>query len=186
MRIIGGKFRGRRFDPGKSFRSRPTTDFSRESLFDILENRINWEETIALDLFAGTGSISFEMISRGCKQVTCVENDFVHCRFIREVAQKLGIGNLTILKADVFHFVSKNSGPYDLIFADPPYTMKDFQRVAGLVLGSGLLKEGGVFILEHSKANSFKDLPEFRELRKYGSVHFSFFIKQAGNQSDLL
>jgi len=178
MRIVGGKYRGRQFHPGKSFKSRPTTDFSKESLFDILENRISWEETSALDLFAGTGSISLELISRGCKSVIAVEQDFVHCRFIRETAETLGIQNLAVIRDDAFHYLLRKKGPFDLIFADPPYTMNDFQSVAGKVLQSGLLKEGGLFILEHSKANRFEELPEFQELRKYGSVHFSFFKKE--------
>jgi 16S rRNA (guanine966-N2)-methyltransferase len=175
MRIVGGTFKGRQFHPGKSFRSRPTTDFGKEGLFDILENSINWDETAALDLFSGTGSISFELISRGCGHVTAVENDFVHCRFIRETAATLGINNLNVIKTDVFRFMLGKPGAWDLVFADPPYTMKDFGSIAGKILASGIVKEGGLFILEHSKENSFKELPEFLELRKYGRVHFSFF-----------
>jgi 16S rRNA (guanine966-N2)-methyltransferase len=175
MRIVGGTFRGRQFHPGKSFRSRPTTDFSKEGLFDILENHINWPETEALDLFSGTGSISFELVSRGCRRVTAVESDFVHCRFIRETAATLGISNLNLIKTDVFRFMLGKPGAWDLVFADPPYTMKDFGSVAGIILASGIVKEGGLFILEHSKEHHFNHLPEFQELRKYGSVHFSFF-----------
>jgi 16S rRNA (guanine966-N2)-methyltransferase len=177
MRIVGGIFKGRTFHPGKSFRSRPTTDFGKEGLFDILENTVNWEETSALDLFAGTGSISFELVSRGCGHVTAVENDFVHCRFIRETAATLGISNLNVIKTDVFRFMLGKPGAWELVFADPPYTMKDFGSVASKILASGIIKEGGLFILEHSKTHSFKELPEFLEIRKYGSVHFSFFRK---------
>jgi 16S rRNA (guanine966-N2)-methyltransferase len=177
MRIVGGTFKGRHFRPGKSFRSRPTTDFSKESLFNILENWINWDETAALDLFSGTGSISFELVSRGCRHVTAVEKDFVHCRFIRETAATLGISNLTLIKTDVFRFLIGKPGSYDLVFADPPYTMKDFESIAARVLQSGVVKDGGLFILEHSKEHKFKDHPEFLELRKYGSVHLSFFRK---------
>lgn len=175
MRIVGGIFKGRQFHPGKSFRSRPTTDFSKESLFNILENSINWEETTALDLFAGTGSISFELVSRGCLHVTSVEKDFVHARFIRETAEILEINNLRLVQGDVFRFLWSCTGQFDLIFADPPYTMRDFGTTALKVLSSGLLKTGGLFILEHSKEHSFNHLPEFTELRRYGSVHFSFF-----------
>jgi 16S rRNA (guanine966-N2)-methyltransferase len=175
MRIVGGTFRGRTFHPGKSFQSRPTTDFAKEGLFDILENRIDWEETSALDLFSGTGSISFELISRGCKHVTAVEKDFVHGRFIRETAATLGIDNLSLIRTDAFRFLIGKPGSWDLVFADPPYTMTDFGSVAAKILSSGVVKKGGLFILEHSKSNSFKELPEFLELRKYGSVHFSFF-----------
>jgi 16S rRNA (guanine(966)-N(2))-methyltransferase RsmD len=175
MRIVGGKFSGRQFHPGKSFRSRPTTDFSKESLFNILENRIAWEETSALDLFAGTGSISFELVSRGCRHVTAVEKDFVHCHFIRKTAGKLNISNLNLIQGDVFRFLSGNKSLYDLVFADPPYTMKNFETVPLKVLGSGILKKGGLFILEHSKEHHFSNVTGFRELRKYGSVNFSFF-----------
>jgi 16S rRNA (guanine966-N2)-methyltransferase len=177
MRIVGGKYKGRIFNPGKSFRSRPTTDFSKESLFNILENRISWEETDALDLFSGTGSISFELVSRGCRRVTSVEKDFRHCRFIRETAGNLGIGNISVVKDKAFHFLSVSHESYDLVFADPPFTMVNFQETADKVMKSDALKSGGLFILEHSKANSFNHLPEFLEIRKYGSVHFSFFRK---------
>jgi 16S rRNA (guanine(966)-N(2))-methyltransferase RsmD len=175
MRIVGGIFKGRQFHPGKSFRSRPTTDFSKESLFNILENHTDWENISALDLFAGTGSISFELISRGCRQVTAVEKDFVHCRFIRNTADTLGINNFRLIQGDVFQFLRSSSEACDLIFADPPYTMKHFGETATKVLESVILKEGGIFILEHSKEYNFDHLPEFTELRKYGSVHFSFF-----------
>ena len=178
MRIISGKYKGRLFHPGKSFRARPTTDFSKESLFNILENRIDWEKTAVLDLFAGTGSISFEMISRGCIHATAVEKDGIHCRFIRETASALGIQNLAVIKENVFRFLSGSTGSFDLVFADPPYDMREFQSVAAKILGSKVLKEGGLFILEHSKNNDFRDLPEFLELRRYGSVHFSFFTKK--------
>jgi len=179
MRIVGGTYKGRQFHPGKSFRSRPTTDFSKESLFNILENRINWEETSALDLFAGTGSISFELISRGCRRVTGIEKDKVHCRFIRETVETLGINNFHLVQGDVFHFIRNKPSSFDLVFADPPYTMKNFQTTAEKILGSGILREGGLFILEHSKENQFDHLPDFLELRRYGSVHFSFFRKAA-------
>jgi len=189
MRIVGGTYKGRQFHPGKSFRSRPTTDFSKESLFNILENRINWEETSALDLFAGTGSISFELISRGCHRVTGIEKDKVHSRFIRDTSETLGITNFHLVQGDVFHFIRNKPASFDLIFADPPYTMKDFGTVAEKILGSGILREGGLFILEHSKENQFDHLPDFLEIRRYGSVHFSFFRKavpEAAKGTDLI
>lgn len=177
MRIVGGKYKGRIFNPGKSFRSRPTTDFGKESLFNILENRITWEETDTLDLFSGTGSISFEFVSRGCRRVIAVELDFVHCRFIRKTAETLGIQNLTVIRNDVFHYLSRGKSSFDLVFADPPHTLANFQEIAGKVLKSDVLKPGGLFILEHPKAFSFVHLPGFFEIRKYGSIHFSFFRK---------
>lgn len=183
MRIVGGEFKGRQFHPGKSFRSRPTTDFSKESLFNILENHIDWQETSALDLFAGTGSISFELVSRGCRHVTAVENDFVHCRFIRETAVTLGISNLSLIQGEVFRFLTGNKSHFDLVFADPPYTMKGFETVPLKILGSGILNQGGLFILEHSKDHQFSHLPDFTELRRYGSVHFSFFTRNSCEDS---
>lgn len=184
MRIVGGKYRGRQFHPGKDFRSRPTTDFSKESLFDILENRINWEEAEALDLFAGTGSISFELVSRGCRQVTAVEKDFVHCRFIRKVISELGASNLKLIQDDVFRILARSGGAFDLVFADPPYDLPWFNQVAERVLQSGLLKPGGLFVLEHPKAFRFNHLPGFLEMRHYGSVHFSFFVPAALTEPD--
>ena len=175
MRIVGGIYKGRQFHPGKEFRSRPTTDFSKESLFDILENRIHCEETDALDLFSGTGSISFELISRGCRQVTAVEKDFVHCRFIRKVTGELDITHLRLIHDDAFRFMMRTSQTYDLVFADPPYDMPGFDHIAEKILQSGVTKPGGLFILEHPKKYRFQELPGFLEMRHYGSVHFSFF-----------
>ncbi len=174
MRIVGGKYKGRQFVPGKAFRSRPTTDFSKESLFDILENRIDWEETDALDLFSGTGSISFELASRGCRTVTAVEKDFVHCRFIRKVTEELGITNLRLIQDDAFRVMMRTSQTYDLVFADPPYDMPGFDNIAEKILQSGITKPGGLLIFEHPKKYRFQELPGFLEMRHYGSVHFSF------------
>ncbi len=177
MRIISGKFKGRHFTPGKSFRSRPTTDFSKESLFDILENRIDWEITDALDLFSGTGSISFELVSRGCRNVTSVEKDFVHCRFIRKVTSELTITNLRLVEDDVFRFLARTREGFELVFADPPYDIPGFEQIAEKILQSGVLKPEGLFVLEHPKNYRFQHLPGFLEMRHYGSVHFSFFKK---------
>jgi 16S rRNA (guanine966-N2)-methyltransferase len=175
MRIVGGLYKGRIFSPGKSFKARPTTDFAKENLFNILENRINWEETTALDLFSGTGSISYELVSRGCKQVTAVEINFQHCKFISEVKSILKISNLQIIRDDSFHFIQKSKQQYDLIFADPPFDMKNFTELPGKVLSANILQPDGLLIVEHNKYHSFDNLPEFFELRKYGSVNFSFF-----------
>ncbi|MFZ5430753.1 MAG: RsmD family RNA methyltransferase [Bacteroidota bacterium] len=175
MRIVGGKFKGRIFNPGKSFKARPTTDFAKENLFNILENRIDWESTDALDLFSGTGSISYELISRGCRRVTSVEMIFRHYRFIGEVKALLEIGNLNIVRDNVFEFIEKHQDQYDLIFADPPFDLKNLGEVPGRILASGLLRPGGLLIVEHGRNNQFSNLPGFREIRSYGSVCFSFF-----------
>lgn len=175
MRIVGGIYKGRVFNPGKQFKARPTTDFAKENLFNILENRINWEEIDALDLFSGTGSISYELVSRGCREVTSVEINHRHCKYIAEVKSMLNIENLKLVRDDAFHFIQKSKNGYDLIFADPPYDLKNFDDVPIKILSSGILKNQGIFILEHGKNQIFEHLPGFTEIRVYGSVHFSFF-----------
>ncbi len=175
MRIVGGKYRGRLFNPGKSFNARPTTDMAKESLFNILQNQVDFESIKVLDLFSGTGSISFEFASRGCLDITSVELNFRHHQFIKEVIEKIGETHIKAIKANAFQFVGKTDQTYDLVFADPPYDHKQFNEVPNLVLSSGILKPGGLFILEHSKNYDFSGYPQFAELRSYGSVHFSFF-----------
>ncbi|MBN2805162.1 MAG: 16S rRNA (guanine(966)-N(2))-methyltransferase RsmD [Prolixibacteraceae bacterium] len=177
MRIIGGKYRGRMFNPGKQFTARPTTDFARESLFNILNNRIDFEETKTLDLFSGTGSISFEFISRGCTNLTLIELDFKHVQFIKSVLKELD-EVVKVYRADAFKFIESEKNSYDLIFADPPYDHPRFKEVPQLVLKGNLLSPGGLFVLEHSKYHDFSTFPGFQELRRYGSVHFSFFGKE--------
>jgi 16S rRNA (guanine(966)-N(2))-methyltransferase RsmD len=169
------------FHPPKNIQARPTTDFARENLFNILENRIDFEGTQALDLFAGTGSISFELVSRGCQQVTAVEKVFNHVRFIRKVINELQMDNLKVIKKDVFQFLKKTSGPYDLIFADPPYQMKGIEEIPGIIFRQGLLKKNGWLILEHSAHLNGLDDTYLSEQRKYGTVHFSFFSRPSKN-----
>lgn len=177
MRIVSGKYRGRRFSPPSNFKARPTTDFAKENLFNILNNEIDWEETTALDLFGGTGSISFELASRECKHVTCVEKNPIHAAFIEKVKDQLKVTNLRIFKMDVFKYLEHNKDQFDLIFADPPYDMKNFEEVPRLVFEKNILKEGGIFIMEHSKDYDFSDYPLFVQKRTYGSVNFSIFHK---------
>ncbi len=177
MRIVGGEYKGRLFNPGKSFKARPTTDMAKESLFNILQNQVDFESIKVLDLFSGTGSISFEFASRGCTDITSVEVNFQHHRFIKEVIQKLGEKSIKAIKANAFQYCTKTDQSFDLIFADPPYDHKQFAEVPGLVLNGTLLKSGGLFILEHSKNYDFSALPGFTGVRNYGSVHFSFFEK---------
>lgn len=174
MRIVGGIFRGRTFNPGKSFKARPTTDFAKENLFNILENRIDWESTKALDLFAGTGSISYELISRGCLHVTAVEMNFRHCKFIEEVKSQLGITNIRVVRDDANHFIAKWKEQFDLIFVDPPFDVSYFNEIPVNILESGLLKPEGLLVIEHNKFQDLSYLPGFMELRTYGSVNFSF------------
>lgn len=178
MRIISGKLKGRVFNPPKYFRARPTTDFAKENLFNILNNRIDWEETSALDLFGGTGGISYELLSRGCTPIVCVEKDFKHAEFIEKTKNELKAENFTVLKMDVFKYLEYYNQKFDFIFADPPYDLKNFEEVPKQVLAKDILNQGGLFILEHSKDYDFSSYPEFSEVRSYGSVNFTFFEKE--------
>jgi 16S rRNA (guanine(966)-N(2))-methyltransferase RsmD len=177
MRIIGGEFRSRIFKPGKNFKARPTTDFARENLFNILNNRYVFEDLKVLDLFAGTGSISFEFVSRGCEDVTMIELDHVHFSFIYSVIKQLGISDaVKPIKGDVFRYIERLEDKFNLIFADPPYALKRLPEIPDLILSNNLLADkDSILILEHGKTNDFSSHPNFSELRVYGSVHFSFF-----------
>jgi 16S rRNA (guanine(966)-N(2))-methyltransferase RsmD len=177
MRIISGKYKSRRFQLPKNLRARPTTDMARESLFNILNNKIDWENTNALDLFSGTGSVAVEFVSRGCPRVVSVESNAKNHAFIQSVKAKLEAVELLTIKSDVFSFIKSCNQSFDLIFADPPYDLKDLESIPSKIFEHELLNHDGVFILEHSKNNNFKEHPFFKEQRKYGAVHFSFFEK---------
>ncbi len=176
MRIIRGKYGRRRFDVPRNITARPTTDFARENLFNVLENIDDLEGKSALDLFAGTGAISFEFLSRGCAEVTAVEQAPVQTKFITSVKEKLRDESLRVIRGDVFRFIETCHRQFDFIFADPPYDHPRFEEVPGLILGSDMVKEGTVVIIEHSKNRDFSTLPGFSQHRVYGSVNFSIFI----------
>lgn len=178
MRIISGKYKSRRIAVPSSLKARPTTDFARENLFNVLNNRINWEQTTALDLFSGTGSIALELVSRGCPRVVCVEMNTLHHRFICRAKETLQANELLPLKGDVFKYLSGSGEKFDFIFADPPYDLPDVKTFPHLIFEKRVLKPEGIFVLEHSKAHRFSHLPAFAEERKYGSVHFSIFENQ--------
>ena len=175
MRIISGKFKGRRINPPTNITARPTTDFAKEGLFNLLNNRLDFEGITALDLFAGTGSISIELVSRGCKHVTSIEQSLRQYDFIRKTSKELNIDNLTLLKADVFKFIEKAKVKYDFIFADPPYDLSRLQDIPDIIFSKEILDKDGLFILEHSDKNDFSGHPNFMEWRHYGNVNFSFF-----------
>lgn len=180
MRIVGGKHKRRRFDVPKSFNARPTTDFAKENLFNVLQHHIDLEGTEALDLFSGTGSIAVELVSRGCQQVVAVEQRREHATFIRTIVKQLGEERvLKVLQADVFRYLAsatKLQQPrFDFIFADPPYKLKEIADLPRLILDAGLLKEDGLLVVEHPGTYDFSALPEFVAHREYGSVNFSFF-----------
>ena len=178
MRIISGKYKSRRFDVPKSFKSRPTTDFAKENLFNILSNQLDWEDVKALDLFSGTGSISFELLSRGCKEVVCVEKDAAHYAFIKKVRAELQEKNMEPIKGDVFKFIETCQQTFDFIFADPPYALPELSKIPEMILSKSLLNENGIFVMEHPKEYDFSALPLFTQKRVYGSVNFSIFIQQ--------
>lgn len=179
MRIIRGKYGRRRFDVHKNITARPTTDFARENLFNVLDNIVDLEGKTALDLFSGTGAISFELLSRGCSSVTSVEKAAVQSEFIRSVSAKLGAEGHRIIRGDALRFITTARARYDLIFADPPYDMPGFADIPRAVLEADLLNPGGIFIIEHSGAHSFDTLPGFIDHRTYGSVNFTLFRKPA-------
>lgn len=176
MRIISGKLKGRRFSPPKSFKARPTTDFAKENLFNVLNNTIDFEGLNVLDLFGGTGSISYEFASRGANKVTCVELRYPHYKFIMQTIDELDLkGRVSALKGDAFKFVEKTSEKYDLIFADPPYDMEKAIKLPQLILDNKLLSEDGLLIFEHSGDASFNSHPNFIEDRINGKVVFTLF-----------
>jgi len=175
MRIISGKFKGRRLQVPTNITARPTTDFAKEGLFNLLNNRIDFEGIDMLDLFAGTGSIGFEFISRDCKSVISIEQNERHSAFIRKVCTELKITNLSLIKTDVFKFIDTCHGQFDMIFADPPYELEQLAQIPDLIFAKKLLKEDGLFVIEHSSKNNFDQHPHFVEHRNYGNVNFSFF-----------
>lgn len=177
MRIISGKYRGRSITPPRNLRARPTTDFAKENLFNVLNNYIDYEDTDVLDLFAGTGSVSYEFASRGARSVTSVEINSVHYNFIRQTAQQLGAENFYAVKANVFLYLKNCPKQFDLIFSDAPYDLDGSEAVVDLVLDGDILRDDGIFIFEHSGKQDFSSHKMFWQLRSYGSVNFSFFKK---------
>lgn len=176
MRIVGGVLSGRIITPPKNLRARPTTDFAKENLFNVLSHRVDIEGLNVLDLFAGTGSISYEFASRGVDSVISVEVNAVHERFIRDTANKFGLKNIYVVRANAFLYLKRCDRRFDLIFSDAPYDLEGSDAVIDLVFERGLLCEDGILIFEHSKGVDYKDHPHFLEERSYGSVCFSFFV----------
>lgn len=175
MRIITGIYKGRHFDIPRTFKARPTTDFAKENIFNVLNQYVDFEGATALDLFSGTGSITLELLSRGCSRVISVEMDRDHHRFILQCLEKLGTQAVTPLRGDVFKFIKACKQQFDFIFADPPYALKELPTIPDLIFEKGLLKEDGVFVFEHGKDYDFSLHPHFREHRSYGSVNFTIF-----------
>lgn len=175
MRITGGAWRGRRLPELKGFRGRPTTDFGREGLFNLLSSRVDLEGAQVLDLFAGTGMVSLEFLSRGAGSVTAVERAPKACRFAVQQGSQLGSDDLHTVCADVWGFLKKPLTQFDLVFADPPYDMPKLDTLPDVIRESGILAQGGWFILEHGERMDVSDKSGHVLSRKYGHVHFSLF-----------
>ena len=199
MRIITGKYKGRHFEIPRSFKARPTTDFAKENIFNVLVQYVDFDGATALDLFSGTGSISLELVSRGCSQVVSVELDRDHFRFIRECINSLSpspspsregglyarerkgtvpLSTWRGVRGEAFRFLKSCKQQYDLIFADPPYALKELTTLPDIIFEKQLLKAEGIFVLEHGKDHDFSGHPHFKEHRQYGSVNFSIFTTE--------
>ncbi|MDO8898154.1 MAG: 16S rRNA (guanine(966)-N(2))-methyltransferase RsmD [Bacteroidales bacterium] len=181
MRIIKGKFQRRLIHVPAGLPVRPTTDLAKESLFNILNNRIDFNGLRALDLFTGTGNIAYELASRGCDPVTAVDNNVKCLQFINKTVELFGMENLKTVRSDVFRFIAMQRISYDFIFADPPFElpMEDYQNLIKVIFERKLLTENGILVVEHSRGIDFSEHPAFVELRRYGKVNFSFFEAQS-------
>ncbi len=176
MRIISGSLGGRRISPPlKMPYTRPTTDIAKEGLFNILQNNINFEETTSLDLFGGTGCISFELASRGVPVLTVVEKDAHMFAFIKKTAAQLGIENINVIRSDVFKFIDQCTESFDFIFAGPPYALETIDELPKQIFTKRLLKPSGWFVLEHTPRNRYEAYPFFKSSRNYGTTVFSIF-----------
>lgn len=178
MRIISGSHKGRQIFPDKYFTARPTTDFAKENLFNVLRRYIDFEGIKALDLFSGTGSISYELASRGAAEIISVELNYKHFAFIKRTAQELGFTKIKVYKNDSFSACKKLKGShFDLIFADPPYNLPEIEQIPPVIFDNDLLTEGGIAIVEHPASVDYSSSSHFCEHRAYGSVNFSIFRK---------
>ncbi|MEO6683008.1 MAG: RsmD family RNA methyltransferase [Ginsengibacter sp.] len=176
MRIITGKYRGRKiYPPTKMPYTRPTTDIAKEGLFNILSNNLHFEGLKTLDLFGGTGSISYELASRGAEDLTIVEKDVKMYEFIKSTSKALNIENFHVIKSDVFKFLNTCTEKYDFIFAGPPYALKTIDDLPKIILERELLTEDGLFALEHTPANNYEEMSNFASVKNYGTTLFSFF-----------
>ena len=186
MRIISGKYKGRRIFPPKGLPVRPTTDMSKEALFNVLNNHFSFEGLKVLDLFSGTGNISYEFASRGSSPITSVDGDFGCVKFIKQVAAEYDF-NIAATKSDVFAFLEKNKTSYDIIFADPPYGLdqKIFEKIVLLIFERGLLNEDGMMVIEHSKYTKLDHMINFSFQKSYGGSIFSFFELNSSEEEEI-
>jgi 16S rRNA (guanine(966)-N(2))-methyltransferase RsmD len=177
MRIIGGKHRGRRFEPPRKTPARPTTDIAKEGLFNVLSNTWDFEQIKFLDLFGGTGNIAFEFASRGCPRILSVELDAANVRFIQRMADQLDMP-IQVLRMNVFKFLEKSNEQFDVIFAGPPYPLENLDEIPDKVFEAEVLEPGGWLVLEHNPKHNFEQHPRFLKLKKYGSTIFAIFEQE--------
>lgn len=175
MRIIAGSLKGRRLNPPANLPVRPTTDMARESLFNILNNYVDFEDCTVMDLFSGTGAVAVEFVSRGAREVTAVDINNACTEYIKSEAAKLNLKNLHVVRTDVFVLLKRAYKKFDIVFADPPYALEGIEKLPDLIFEHGLLNEDGIFILEHPREYSFEEHPHFWQHRNYGKVNFTFF-----------
>jgi 16S rRNA (guanine(966)-N(2))-methyltransferase RsmD len=178
MRIVAGTLKGRRLNPPANLPVRPTTDMAREGLFNILNNYVDFDECMVMDLFAGTGAMSVEFISRGAREVTAIDINNACTDYIKSEAQRLELRNLRVVRADVFDLLKRANRKFDIVFADPPYALEGLDKLPDLVFERQVLTDDGIFILEHPREYSFEDHPHFWQHRNYGKVNFTFFAMQ--------
>lgn len=178
MRIIAGTLRGRRLNPPQNLPVRPTTDMARESLFNILNNYVDYEDCSVLDLFAGTGAVSLEFISRGARDVTAIDINAQCTDFIKRCSTDLSLRNIHVVRADVFDLLKRANRRFDIVFADPPYALEALPSLPDIVFERQVLTDDGIFILEHPQEYSFEEHPHFWQHRNYGKVNFTFFANK--------
>lgn len=174
-RIISGKFRGKHIIGPRNLPVRPTTDFAKESLFNILNNQYYFDDIKVLDLFAGTGNIGYEFASRGCEDITAVDKDPQCIRFMEKMADQMDLAGFRIVRGDALDYINRDFHEYDLIIADPPYDFENYDRLVEIVWLKNLLKADGQLIVEHDSRRKLNELPHYQKTRKYGKVSFSFF-----------
>lgn len=178
MRIVGGSFSGRRFSPPSGIPARPTTDVAKEGLFNTIQNMIELEGIKTCDLFGGTGSISYELASRGAAELVLIERDQASINFIKKTAKELGIEDIMqIIRGDVFKFMKQSKEQYNFIFAGPPYALQNIDDLPLLVFEKNMLAPGGIFVLEHTPRNDYQQHPQFTKMKNYGTTIFTFFTQ---------
>ncbi|HNE50309.1 MAG TPA: RsmD family RNA methyltransferase [Chitinophagales bacterium] len=185
MRIISGTLKGKRFYPPKNIPARPTTDFAKEALFNILNNQFDFSEVKFLDLFAGTGSLDMEIFSRGCTDITSVDMSKISLGFIKKMSEDVKIPNHKIIFGDAIQFAKNCTQQYDLIFAGPPYALEVIDEIPDIIFDKNLLRENGLFVLETSPKHDFTEHPKLLEVRNYGQTHFWFFGDETEEVDDI-